>query len=111
MMAEQDVLPPDIAEQVLKEFLQTQPFFYSDERLVFTYMQALQQVFQTMTRRDCRASQKHLSPIFSILSEILLVENHKVQLFARNFFLQTIEDHITTSLWEGESDNLEHGLG
>lgn len=89
----------ELSESLLKELLHNQPSFYSDEKLVFAYIQCLSQTLLHMISYDYIVAIRYISSVLSTISEVLLVEKTHFSDFGQKTIELVLLKGIRSELW------------
>ncbi len=89
----------ELSESLLKELLINQPSFYSEEKLVFAYIQCLSETLLHVISFDFTMGSKYISSVISTVSEVLLVEKRNFAEFAQKTIELVIVKGIRRELW------------
>ena len=95
----------DLSEDLLKEFLNNPPSFYSEEKLVFAFIQCLSSTLIHLHTYQSKIANKYISSCLSSCSELLLVENPKFPIFAQKSIEFIIIKTISKELWQKRIEN------
>lgn len=95
----------ELAESLLKELLRNQPSFYTDEKLVFAYVQCLAQTLINLLNSQFSQAKRLISPVFSTISEVLLVEKPQLVGFAQKTLEMVLLSALKTPLWQESQAN------
>jgi len=99
----------DLSETLLKELITHQPSFYSDSKLVFSYIQCLAQTLIHMLNIDYLIAKRYISGVLSVISEVLIVDNRSLQVFAEKTMELMILNAIKPGFWLGDNkDSMEN---
>ncbi|KRX09724.1 Armadillo-type fold [Pseudocohnilembus persalinus] len=98
---ETKALSVDLTESLLKEFLNNQPSFYKEEKVVQAYGQCMVQTLLHMNAISPKQAKKYITSCIAVLQEILLVENNSSTLprFAQKSLEVLLESTIDSTLW------------
>lgn len=98
----------ELSESLLKELLRNQPSFYSDEKLVFAYVQCLAQTLVNLLNSQFSHAKRFISAVFSTISEVLLVEKPLLVSFAQKTLEMVLISAVKKPLWQETHSGLQN---
>ena len=100
----------EISETLIKEFLENQPSFYSEEKLILAFIQCTVETLIHLQEHNSQIAEKYISSCISLCSELLVIgRSNKLTAFSAKTIHLIILKTITPNLWK-KRNNLENLL-